>query len=266
MREKSKQAILVVSFGTSYNENIEKTIGAIEQDIQDAYPDYEVRRAFTSQIIINILKKRDGLVIDNFKEALDRALKDGIRTLIVQPTYMMSGREYTDMAGELEGYRDRFEHLALGAPVLASTENFEQVIREIRRMTVCYDNGETAICLMGHGTEAAANSVYTELQEYITEAGYTHYYIGTVEAGPSLEDIFALIDGRRVYQRIILEPLMVVCGDHANNDMAGSGRHSWKSVFEREGYEVVCVMRGLGELPGIRKIYISHVRAAIDSL
>lgn len=266
MKKRVDQAILVVSFGTSYNESRETSIGAIEKAIQTANPEYEVRRAFTSRMIINKLKKRDGLVIDNFKEALDRAIADGIRTLIVQPTHIMDGYEYIDLADELEVYKDKFERVALGAPVLASDDDFDAVIKAITEETASYDDGETAICFMGHGTEAAANSVYARLQDRITEAGYSHYYIGTVEAGPSLDDVFALIDGKRMYKRIILEPLMVVSGDHANNDMAGSGEDSWKNVFEREGYEVECVLRGLGELPDIQKIYISHARTAIDSL
>ena len=266
MKDTIKQAILVVSFGTSYNESIEVAIAAIEAAIGTAFPGYEVRRAFTSQMIINKLKKRDGLMIDNFREALDRAAADGIRTLIVQPTHVMGGYEYTDLANELEEYKDKFERVALGAPLLNSDEDFDDVIKVITQAAAAYDDGETAICFMGHGTEAAANKVYARLQEKITAAGYSHYFIGTVEAGPSLEDIFVLINGRRLYKRIILEPLMVVSGDHANNDMAGNGEASWKNVFEREGYEVECIMRGLGELPDIRKIYISHAKAAIDSL
>lgn len=266
MKKRVNRAILVVSFGTSYNESREATIGAIEQAIGAANPEYEVRRAFTSQIIINKLKERDGLVIDNFKEALDRAMADGISTLIVQPTHMMDGYEYTDLANELEAYRDKFEQVVLGAPVLTDDEDFDAVIKAITEATASYDDGETAICFMGHGTEAAANRVYAVLQEKITAAGYKHYFIGTIEAGPSLEDVFALIDGKRMYKRIILEPLMVVSGDHANNDMAGSGEYSWKNVFEREGYEVECILRGLGELPDIQKIYIAHAKTAIDSL
>ena len=258
-------AILVVSFGTSYNDSREATIGATEQAIQAAFPQYEVRRAFTSQIIIDKLAERDGLEIDNVTQALDRAAADGIKNLIVQPTHLMDGFEYNDLKDELAGYEDVFDQIILGEPLLTSDEDFEAVISVITADTASYDDGQTAIVFMGHGTEADSNAVYAKVQEMLTADGFENYYIGTVEATPSLDDVIAALADKD-YTRVVLEPLMVVAGDHANNDMAGDEDDSWKTILTGEGYEVECILEGLGQKPGIQAIYVDHVRAAVDQL
>lgn len=264
--EAADKVIMVVSFGTSYNDSREATIGAIENAIADAYPEYDVRRAFTSQIIIDKLKERDGLEIDNVEEALDRAVADGVKTLVVQPTHLMDGYEYTDLADALKDYEDKFEQVALAEPLLTSDEDFDAVAKAITEATASYDDGETAISFMGHGTEADSNEVYAKLQDVVTAAGYENYFIGTVEAEPSVTDVIAAINEKGTYTKVVLEPLMVVAGDHANNDMAGDEEDSWKSQIEAEGYEVECIIKGLGELPAIQDIYVAHTQAAIDSL
>lgn len=261
-----KTAILVVSFGTSYNDSRNITIGAIENAIAKAFPDYEVRRAFTSQIIIDKLKERDGLAIDNVDEALDRAIADGITSLVVQPTHLMDGYEYTDLKDALADYEDKFDEIILGEPLLSRDEDFDAVIHAITEKTAAYDDGETAVCFMGHGTEADSNAVYAKMQEKLTAAGYENYYIGTVEAKPSLDDVLAAVSGKGTYTKVVLEPLMVVAGDHANNDMAGDEDDSWKAVMEGEGYEVECLLEGLGQITAIQDIYVAHTRAAVDSL
>lgn len=259
------QAILVVSFGTSYNDSRDITIGAVEQAIADAFPDYEVRRAFTSDIIMDILADRDNLEIDTVEEALERAAADGIKTLIVQPTHLMNGFEHTDLANALTDYADSFEQLALAEPLLTSDADFDAVAEAITADTAAYADGNTAVCFMGHGTEAESNSVYAKLQDVLTARGYFDYYIGTVEATPTLDDVVAAVDAGE-YSKVVLQPLMVVAGDHANNDMAGDEEGSWKDVFTKAGYEVECVIRGLGQLEAIQDIYVAHTQAAIDSL
>ena len=263
---KADKVIMVVSFGTSYNDSREATIGAIETAIADAYPEYEVRRAFTSQIIIDKLKERDGLEIDNVEEALDRAAADGVKTLVVQPTHLMNGYEYTDLADALKDYEDKFEQVVLAEPLLTSDEDFEAVAKAIAEETASYDDGQTAICFMGHGTEADSNGIYAKLQEKLTAGGYENYYIGTVEAEPSLEDLMEALAAKGAYTKVVLEPLMVVAGDHANNDMAGDEEGSWKRTFEDAGYEVTCNLKGLGEMPAIQELLVAHAQAAIDSL
>ena len=262
----SDKEILVVSFGTSYSNSRHVTIGAIEDAIREAYPDYQVRRAFTAQIIIDKLKKEENIEIDNVKQALDRAVANGVKTLVVQPTHLMNGLEYNDLKKELDKYKDKFDKIALGEPLLTSDEDFKQVIAAITNDTKEYLDGETAICFMGHGTEADSNKVYATLQEKLKAAGYNDYFVGTVEATPTVDDLIAQVKESGKYKRVILQPLMVVAGDHANNDMAGDGEDSWVSKFKAAGFEVKPVLRGLGQNYDIQKIYLEHVKAAIDSL
>ncbi|MCI8280236.1 MAG: sirohydrochlorin cobaltochelatase [Lachnospiraceae bacterium] len=263
--EIGENELLAVSFGTSYNDNRRLTIGAIEGALESAFPDYSVRRGFTSQIIIDHVKKRDGEVIDNVTEALDRAVANGVRKLVVQPTHLMDGFEYNDLVEEVAGYADSFEQLAVGKPLLTSEEDFQAVMKAITEATAQYDDGETAICFMGHGTEADSNQVYAKMQEVLKEAGFEHYYVGTVEASPSLEDVLAAVKAGE-YKRVVLRPLMVVAGDHANNDMAGEEEDTWKTAFESAGYEVECVVEGLGGLEAIQQLFVAHAQAAADSL
>lgn len=252
----------MVSFGTSYKDNREKTIGAIECAVRDAFPAYEVRRAFTSRRIIDKLKKKENLSIDDVKEAIERALSDGIEYLIVQPTHLMDGFEYMGIKAEIEANKELFSGLVLGKPLLLDEADFEAVIKAVAASVKNYDDGKTAICLMGHGTEADSNAVYQRLQERLHQDGYENYYIGTVEAQPDIKTVIEKLDARKCYKRAVLQPLMVVAGDHANNDMAGEDDDSWKSQLERAGYEVECILRGLGQMEEIRKIYIEHVRDA----
>lgn len=263
--QKSEIAILVVSFGTSYNDSRDITIGAIETAISDAFPEYDVRRAFTSQIIIDKLKDRDGLEIDNVEEALDRAVEDGVKELVVQPTHLMNGYEYQDLAKALTDYQSKFDKILLADPLLMSDSDFDEVMKAITERTASYDDGKTAICFMGHGTGADSNIIYAKLQEKLTNAEYENYYIGTVESTPSIEDVIVTLNAKGSYQKVVLEPLMVVAGDHANNDMAGDEADSWKKSLENEGYEVECIMEGLGQNPAIQTLYVKHVQNAISS-
>ena len=260
-----KPVILTVSFGTSYNDSREKTIGAVEKAIADANPDYEVRRAFTSQIIIDKLKKRDNLEIDNVKEALDKLVKDGVKTLVVQPTHVMHGFEYDDVVAEVKKYSDKFDKLAIGEPLLSSDEDFKKAADAIVDNTKEYEGDNTCVVLMGHGTEHEANATYAKLQNVFTANGPDNYFIGTVEAEPTVEDMVKKAkDGK--YSKVVLRPLMVVAGDHANNDMAGDEDDSWKSIFAKEGFVVECVLKGMGEIPAIQQLYVSHVKDAIATL
>ena len=263
--EIGEKELLVASFGTSFNDNRRLTIGAIENAMEEAFPDYSVRRGFTAQIIIDHVERRDGIHIDNMDEALDRAINNGVKTLVVQPTHLMNGLEYDELTGQLAEYADSFEQVAVGEPLLTSDDDFNRVMKAIVEATAEYDDGETAICFMGHGTEAASNEVYGKMQDLLKANGYDNYYVGTVEAEPSLEDVLTTVQAGD-YKKVVLEPLMIVAGDHANNDMAGDEEGSWKTEFENAGYEVTCILRGLGELPEIQQIFVEHAQKAIDSL
>ena len=263
--EIGEKELLVVSFGTSYNDSRRLTIGAIENALEEAFPDFSVRRAFTSQIIIDHVFQRDGEGIDNVTQALDRAVENGVKTLVVQPTHLMSGYEYNDLADELAEYADAFESIAMGVPLLDTDDDFLTVADALAKATEAYNDGETAICLMGHGTEAESNEVYAKMQTVMDKAGHENIFIGTVESTPSVEDVLAMVQADN-YKKVVLRPMMIVAGDHANNDMAGDEPDSWKSIFEAAGYEVTCVVEGLGSLGEIQSLIVQHAQAAIDSL
>ena len=263
--EIGEKELLVVSFGTSYNDSRRLTIGAIEGDLEKAFPDFSVRRGFTANIIIDHVQRRDNILIDDVDAALERAVNNGVKNLVVQPTHLMHGLEYDELVKEVGNYSDAFDQVVFGEPLLNSDDDFARVEKAITEWTASYDDGETAICFMGHGTEADSNEVYQKMQDLLTKDGYTNYFVGTVEAQPSLDDVLAKVQAGD-YKRVVLEPLMVVAGDHANNDMAGDEDGSWKKTFEDAGYEVECLLRGLGENEDIRAIYVDHAKAAIDSL
>lgn len=258
-----KPVILVVSFGTSYNESRDLTIGAVEEALQAAYPDYEVRRAFTSQIIIDILKDREKLEIDNVTEAMERLVADGVKEVIIQPTHVMNGYEYDDLVEETVAYADKFDSFKVGATLLASNADYDRLVTVLAEETAEYNTDGTAIVFMGHGTEHDANATYAKLQRKLTGAGYNNYFVGTVEAEPTLEDVMALVKESGA-SKVVLLPLMIVAGDHATNDMAGDEEDSWKSVFEAEGFEVECVMKGLGQYEGAREMIVDHAGQAME--
>lgn len=257
----NKKVILVVSFGTSYNDTRDATIGAVEKAIQDAYSDYEVRRAFTSQIIIDKLKKRDNLVIDNVTEAMERLVADGVGTVICQPTHIMNGFEYDDMMREVGAYAEHFETLRFGKPLLTSTQDYKDIVSAITKEFPVPEG--SALVMMGHGTEHFANSAYAALSYHLVDNGIQNVFIGTVEGYPDFEDTLRNVKAAGV-SKVILTPLMVVSGDHANNDMAGDEEGSWKTRFKAEGYQVEPVLKGLGEYDSIRAMYVAHVGAAIN--
>ena len=260
--EIGEKELLVVSFGTSFNDSRRLTIGGIEGAIAEAIPEYAIRRGFTAQIIIDHVERRDGIHIDNVTEALDRAVANGVKTLVVQPTHLMHGFEYDELMETLAGYADAFETVSVGEPLLTSDDDFSRVAAILVDITKEYDDGETAIIYMGHGTEHEYNKIYAQMQEVLSGLGAENYYVGTVEAEPSLEDVMAAIEGKG-YQRVVLRPMMVVAGDHANNDMAGDEEDSWKTILTEAGYEVVCVLEGLGQVPEIQEIYVEHAQAAV---
>lgn len=262
----AKPVILVVSFGTSYNDSRRITIGAIENAIAEAFwPDYEVRRAFTAQTIIDKLADRDGIKIDNIEEALERCINDGVSELIVQPTHLMDGFEYQDVVAAVDEVSSQFSKVSVGEPLLSSDDDYKKVIAALEDMSEPYDDGETAFVFMGHGTEADSNKVYSTLQEKISGDGQSRYIITTVEAEPNFENALASIQVIGL-KKAVLRPLMVVAGDHANNDMADlEDPESLASILTAEDIEVTCVLEGLGQNEDIQNIYVEHVKAAIEA-
>ena len=256
-----KRAILVVSFGTSYDSTRKVTIDAIEKDIADTYPDYHIYRAWTSKMILSKIKKRDGIHYDTVKEAFERMLADGITDVIVQPTHVINGIENEIMTEEALSFSPQFSSIRFGTPVLTSFKDNECLIHAIVDEFPDLSKDEVLV-LMGHGTTHYANSIYAALDYTFKDSGYPNIFLGTVESYPGMDSLLNMI---REYQprRVILAPFMIVAGDHANNDMAGDNPDSWKSRFEAEGYAVTCVLKGLGEYKEIRNLLISHIKEAM---
>ena len=261
MENQEKKAVLAVSFGTRFKETREKTLDVIEKDIREAFPGYEFCRAYTSPTVRRILQQRDGICVDDVAGALDRLWKEGYQKVVAQATHVIRGFEYNRMKDTLEGYRGRFDRLSYGGPLLAGEEDYRKVVRILGRELGPYRGPGTALVFMGHGTGHEANASYAKLQQAFMEEGFEDCLVGTVEASPTLENMMKQVRSRRS-RKVVLTPFLVVAGDHAHKDMAGDGEGSWKSRFLRSGYEVECVMRGLGEYAGIRQIYVGHGKEA----
>ena len=280
-----EKEILVVSFGTSYNDSRAQDIQGIEEALEQAYPDWSVRRAFTAQIIINHVQARDGEFIDNMEQALDRAVANGVKQLVVQPTHLMHGSEYDEMMDAVEAYRSQFESVAVAEPLLGEVGNDATVINPdkaavAQAITAAaladagYDSLEstaadgTAFVFLGHGTAHVAKVSYSQMQTQLDTLGYDNAWIGTVEGKPEDTSAEAVIEAVKAagYTKVVLRPLMVVAGDHANNDMAGEDPDSWKSLFTAAGLEVEVQIAGLGSVPAVQQLYVDHTGEAMASL
>ncbi len=259
-----KKAILVVSFGTSYNDTREKTIGAIERKIADNYPDYTVRRAFTSRIIIDILKNRDGIYIDNVTQALKKLYDDGFEYVVIQPTHVMNGFEYDELMADARKCQNDFKKMSFGKPLLTSSGDYAEAVEAIVSEIGNIDP-DTAAVFMGHGTEHYADSAYAALDYRFKAMGYDNFFVGTVEGYPDIHEVTAFIK-KGGYKKAVLYPFMIVAGDHANNDMAGNDGDSWKNVLENAGCAVKCNIRGLGEYEGIQDMFLEHIEKAVDEI
>ena len=277
--------ILVVSFGTSFNDSRAEDIGGIEKAVMAANPDWSVRRAFTAQIIINHVLARDNEKIDNMKQALDRAVDNGVKRLVVQPTHLMHGAEYDEMVETLKGYSDKIDSISVAEPLLGEVGEDASIINEDKKAVAelvtsaaasaagygdaaaAADDG-VAFVFMGHGTAHTAKISYSQMQTQMDALGYGNVFIGTVEGEPEDTACEAVIDrvAEAGYKKVILRPLMVVAGDHTNNDMAGDDDDSWKSMFTASGKfdSVDCQIEGLGRIEGVQEIYVNHTKAAIE--
>ncbi len=283
--EIGEKELLVVSFGTSFNDSRVADIKSIEDALQAANPDWSVRRAFTAQIIINHIQARDGEKIDNMEQALERAVSNGVKQLVVQPTHLMHGAEYDEMCAAIEKVRDKFESVEIAEPMLGEVGNDATVINADKEAvakavvaaalsesgyesTAAAKEDGVAYVLMGHGTAHVAKVTYSQMSTQMDKLGYENVFIGTVEGEPedtSCEAVIAAVK-EAGYTTVVLRPLMVVAGDHANNDMAGADEDSWKTMFEAAGLTVNCQISGLGRIADVQALYVAHTKAAIDAI
>ena len=283
--EIGEKELLVVSFGTSFNDSRVADIKSIEDALQEANPDWSVRRAFTAQIIINHIQARDGEKIDNMEQALERAVANGVKQLVVQPTHLMHGAEYDEMCAAIDKVRDKFESVEIAEPMLGEVGSDATVINTDKEAvakavvaaalsesgyesTAAAKEAGVAYVLMGHGTAHVAKVTYSQMAAQMDKLGYENVFIGTVEGEPedtSCEAVIAAVK-EAGYTTVVLRPLMVVAGDHANNDMAGADEDSWKTMFEAAGFTVNCQISGLGRIADVQALYVAHTKAAIDAI
>ena len=283
--EIGEKELLVVSFGTSFNDSRVADIKSIEDALQAANPDWSVRRAFTAQIIINHIQARDGEKIDNMEQALERAVANGVKQLVVQPTHLMHGAEYDEMCAAIDKVRDKFESVEIAEPMLGEVGSDATVINADKEAvakavvaaalsesgyesTAAAKEAGVAYVLMGHGTAHVAKVTYSQMATQMDKLGYENVFIGTVEGEPedtSCEAVIAAVK-EAGYTTVVLRPLMVVAGDHANNDMAGADEDSWKTMFEAAGLTVNCQISGLGRIADVQALYVAHTKAAIDAI
>ncbi|MDU1322266.1 MAG: sirohydrochlorin cobaltochelatase [Clostridium botulinum] len=262
--DKNKRAILVVSFGTSYEESLKDCIESTENFIKESFKDYDIKRAFTSYMIINKILKRDNIKINNPMEALEELKKEGYEEVIVQPLHIMFGEEYEKIEQAVSAFKDKFNVLKLGKPLLFKNEDYK-IATEALKTQLPKLNKEEAIILMGHGTEHPANAAYFQFDYYLREHINPNMYLCSVESDPSIESVIPKLKKSGV-KKIILMPFMLVAGDHANNDMAGDDEESWKNILKKEGFEVEVYLKGLGANREFQKIYKNHIKAEIDSI
>lgn len=263
----SKTALLVVSFGTSYNETREKTIDKIEEKIANTFSDTDFKRAFTSGMIIEKIRKRDNIKINNVKEAIEEILQEGYSNILVQPTHIINGDEYEKMLEQLEPFIERFESVKVGAPLLTDSDDYDKVVEIISNEIGQLGEGEHAI-LMGHGTEHFIDVAYAALDYRFKAKGNRRIHVGTVEGYPMIEDIINELEylkekGEEV-RKVKLLPFMIVAGDHAINDMASDEEDSWKTLLEQKGYEVECIVKGIGEYTQIQDMFVEHLKKVAE--
>ena len=283
--EIGEKELLVVSFGTSFNDSRVADIKSVEDALQEANPDWSVRRAFTAQIIINHIQARDGEKIDNMDQALERAVANGVKQLVVQPTHLMHGAEYDEMCAAIDKVRDQFDSVEIAEPMLGEVGDDATVINADKEAvakavvaaaleesgyesTAAAKDAGVAYVLMGHGTAHVAKVTYSQMATQMAELGYENVFVGTVEGEPEETSCEAVIEAVKNagYTTVVLRPLMVVAGDHANNDMAGADEDSWKTMFEAAGFTVNCQISGLGRIADVQALYVAHAKAAIDAI
>jgi len=260
----NKQALLVVSFGTSYQDTREKTLDATQKAFEEEFASYDVYRAFTAQTIIDILEERDNIKVNNVEEALEALKKDNYGTVVIQSLHVMNGAEYDDMMAIVEEYKSDFNEIKVGKALLTTHEDYENVIDSLAS-NFPERNDNEAIVFMGHGTHHEANAVYAALEYAFSAAGYDNVFVGTVEGFPTLENVVAQLEENQI-EKVTLMPLMIVAGDHAENDMGGDEDDSWKTILKQSGYEVEVFMHGMGENEGIREIFMDHAEEAIEGV
>ncbi len=267
----AKKAIVVASFGTTFDDERAASIESVENKIKAAFPGYEVRRAFTSKIIMKRLGER-GIYVDSLEQALEKLHKEGYKEVVVQTTLFTPGEEYDNkILAVVNQYAKSFDKLTIGRPAVTfdgangTPNDYAIAAKALKSQLPVLQLPDRAVVFMGHGSPNHVNPIYSGLQEQFDKMGISAV-IGVVEpTGPTIEDVQAALQERGI-KRVILMPLMLVAGDHANNDMAGDEEDSWKTILLADGYQVESYLHGLGANSAFQDIYVQHARDAVLGL
>lgn len=253
--ETPKKEIIVASYGTSYNKTRTITIGGIESAFYEIFSDYKIERVFTAEMFINKLKKRDGIKILNIEEALEKALREGIEEIVIQPTFVLPGNELNKFFDRARKYEKKFKKFIISEPLINSENDMKRVAEIFIERTQEFDNRQTAICIMGHGNDSDSNKMYKEMEVYLHSIGKSNFFVGTVHEESSTDQIIKTLKEQGGYKNVVLIPMMITSGEHIIHDMTGDGDESWKTIFNKAGYNVICVFEGMGQWYSIQKMF-----------
>ncbi|MBQ5731883.1 MAG: sirohydrochlorin cobaltochelatase [Selenomonadaceae bacterium] len=265
-----KDAIVVMTFGTTFAENRAKTIDATIEGIKAAHPGVKVVTAYTSHIIIDRVAANEGIKYPTPEEALAQLKAEGYTRVALTTLDVIPGMEYNYKLGVFNSYKQDFKKMTIGTPLMywqgqeEQADDVTEVLEAFATQFPKTKKGE-GIVMMAHGTPNIANAYYAVIQEKLQEMGYDNVFIETVEGWPSLETIIPKLKAKKI-KKVTIMPFMMVAGDHANNDMAGSEEDSHKSILEKEGIKVEAYIHGLGENEAVRNVFVERANAAWDAL
>ncbi|WP_147634115.1 sirohydrochlorin cobaltochelatase [Treponema pectinovorum] len=260
-----KKEIIVASYGTSYNPSRTITIGGIESAFAERFPDYTIQRVFTSDMISESLERSEGIKTLNIQEALEQAVYDGIKEVVIQPTFVLNGKELRDFFKIAKSYEKKFKKMTFSSPLINDEGDMKKVADIFVQRTKEFDDGKTAICIMGHGNSSKSNKMYKQMEDFLQDSGKSAYFVGTVHDEQSTQRIISILKKNEKYTNVVLIPMMITAGEHIIGDMAGDGDDSWKSIFSKAGYGVTCIFEGMGQYYEIQQMFIEHAKDAIFS-
>ena len=262
--EPPKKEIIVASYGTSYNKTRTITIGGIECAIKEVFSDYRVERVFTAEMFIKRLIKNELVKVMNINEALEKALKEGIEEIVIQPTFVLPGNELKEFFNEAKKYEKKFKKMIISTPLINSEEDMHRVADVFIERAEEFNDNQTAICIMGHGNNSDSNKMYKEMETYLHSIGKTNFFVGTVHEASSTDAIISELEKRGGYKNVVLIPMMITAGEHIISDMAGDGDESWKTIFTKAGYNVTCIFEGMGQWYSIQRMFVYKTLEAIS--
>ncbi|MCR5612603.1 sirohydrochlorin cobaltochelatase [Treponema sp.] len=259
----SKKEIIIASYGTTYDKTRTITIGGIENAFREAFPDYKIERVFTFQVFIDALKKKNKLKVLNIEEALEKALSEGVEEIVIQPTFVLTGNELNKFFDRAKEYESKFKKMTICAPLITNDTEMKEVAKIFVERTSKYDDGQTAVCIMGHGNDSDSNLMYKKMEKYLHKIGKTNYFVGTVHDDNSVSEILEALSDRKDCKNVVLIPMMITAGEHIIHDMAGEDDDSWKNIFSKNNYKVICIFEGMGQNYEFQEMFVNQTKKAL---